>query len=475
MVKCITTRSPPTIAGMLATQGAAFSNGIPPSETSKTITYDPTTDAFIYDVNTLAAIAKPRVAGYTAPSIFGEAGLVRESGFGTGRIRLEIVDPISILDGQPYNLTFEDSEALTTYTVVSAGAISTVLKASPGRSQTTGYRNLMAGTVEVRTEGGRQLIPGTDFTLNPAAGTIQIALSAGVSAGSEITVSFQYAPLFRSRYLQGEESNLVFDGMHLFVEDDPLEVDNEQSGWIGGGSVAFDILVATAGPGRVPQPSDYEVRFYDSNVGTSFSNELPIPFEVVNLTRANMPVDVFTPDINRNGRWDLGERIIFLETLDGTQTATWEVRLDEDGQQPGDGDVLIVATRKPFSGRDAFSFTTVGAATEPALTTQELPDIYVVPNPYVATTSFEPRNPIARTERGERRLYFANVPRQCTIRIYSLAGELVNTLYHDSSLDDGKLFWNMRTKDNMNLAYGLYIFHVDSPEGSFIGKFAVIK
>ena len=33
----------------------------------------------------------------------------------------------------------------------------------------------------------------------------------------------------------------------------------------------------------------------------------------------------------------------------------------------------------------------------------------------------------------------------------------------------------MRTRDNMNLAYGLYLFHVDSPEGTFIGKFAVIK
>ena len=67
------------------------------------------------------------------------------------------------------------------------------------------------------------------------------------------------------------------------------------------------------------------------------------------------------------------------------------------------------------------------------------------------------------------------MPQQCTIRIYSVAGELVDTLHHNSTLDDGKVFWDLRTKDNMNLAYGLYIYHVDSPEGSFIGKFAVIK
>ena len=67
----------------------------------------------------------------------------------------------------------------------------------------------------------------------------------------------------------------------------------------------------------------------------------------------------------------------------------------------------------------------------------------------VATSVFEPRNPVSRSERGERRLYFANVPKTCTIRIYTLAGELVETLYHDSTLDNGKVFWDMRTRDNM--------------------------
>lgn len=72
-------------------------------------------------------------------------------------------------------------------------------------------------------------------------------------------------------------------------------------------------------------------------------------------------------------------------------------------------------------------------------------------------------------------MYFANVPPQCTIRIYTLAGELVDVIHHDSSIDDGKVFWDLRSKDNMNIAYGLYLFHVESPEGDFTGKFAVIK
>ena len=171
----------------------------------------------------------------------------------------------------------------------------------------------------------------------------------------------------------------------------------------------------------------------------------------------------------------MDEPIIFLETIDEELTATWEVRLEDVGESPGAGDAFYLITSKPFSANDVYRFRTRAAGTDATLAQQELSGIHVVPNPYVATASFEPRNPISRTERGERRLYFSGVPQQCTIRIYTLAGELVDTLYHDSTLDDGKVFWDMRTKDNMNLAYGLYLYHVESPEGTFVGKFAVIK
>jgi hypothetical protein len=36
--------------------------------------------------------------------------------------------------------------------------------------------------------------------------------------------------------------------------------------------------------------------------------------------------------------------------------------------------------------------------------------------------------------------------------------------------------WNLRTKDNLDVAPGLYVYHVEAPGfDSFIGKFAVIK
>jgi len=99
---------------------------------------------------------------------------------------------------------------------------------------------------------------------------------------------------------------------------------------------------------------------------------------------------------------------------------------------------------------------------------------YVVPNPYVGVASFEPQR-FADTGRGERRIEFRGLLQHCTIRIYTVRGELVQTLEHDGS-NDGFVAWNLRSKDNLDIAPGLYIFHVDAGAlGSHIGKFAIIK
>ena len=53
-------------------------------------------------------------------------------------------------------------------------------------------------------------------------------------------------------------------------------------------------------------------------------------------------------------------------------------------------------------------------------------------------------------------------------------GDLVQTLEHDGS-NDGYVPWDLRTKDNLDVAPGLYVFHVDGGVGENIGKFAIIK
>jgi hypothetical protein len=462
--------------GFAGGSGTGFENGIPPSETSKTITFNPTTDDFIFDVNTATVIPRPKVAGYVAPSIEAAGGIQRVSGSATGTISLRILDDLAVPADGSYMLKFARNSGNVSYSVTNENPVTATITAALGKTSTLGFPNILPESFQLFSSNGTVLQPSTDFILNSRLGSVELLTGSSVSENETLTATFKYQPISQSTLVHFEESNPIFDGMQLFVQDESLELDMEQTGWAqGGNSVAFDVSVATAGPGRVAQPSDYEITFSNDILTTGFSNNLPLPFKIVNLTRSNEQIESFAPDINRNGAWDLGEQIIFLETIDGTLTATWQVKFTDDGQSLGTGDVFFVRTTKPFSSEDVLSFSTIGARADADLVKKELRDIYVVPNPYVATNEIEPRNPVTRSERGNRRLYFANVPQKCTIRIYTVAGELVDTIVRDSSLDDGKEFWDLRTKDNMNIAFGLYIFHVESPEGSFIGKFAVIK
>jgi hypothetical protein len=111
---------------------------------------------------------------------------------------------------------------------------------------------------------------------------------------------------------------------------------------------------------------------------------------------------------------------------------------------------------------------TVGGKAQSAVATASLDDIRVVPNPYVSANVFE-TNPF------ERELHFTHLPGECTIRIYNIAGELMNTLNHNDGTSEAS--WNLRTTANQEVSPGLYVFHVSSSivSGEKIDKFLIIK
>jgi hypothetical protein len=69
-----------------------------------------------------------------------------------------------------------------------------------------------------------------------------------------------------------------------------------------------------------------------------------------------------------------------------------------------------------------------------------------------------------------------NLPEQCTIRIYTLDGDLVKQIDHPgASTDwDSKVHWDMRTRNNELVASGIYLYSVESPFGNQVGKFVII-
>ena len=52
----------------------------------------------------------------------------------------------------------------------------------------------------------------------------------------------------------------------------------------------------------------------------------------------------------------------------------------------------------------------------------------------------------------------------------------MDTIEHYGGMNDGAESWDLVSKDGMDIAYGVYVFHVDAKGiGEKIGKFAVIK
>jgi hypothetical protein len=142
---------------------------------------------------------------------------------------------------------------------------------------------------------------------------------------------------------------------------------------------------------------------------------------------------------------------------------------------PAGGDIFRITATKPYQQGDYFTYSTSSASVDEDLAKSQLEDIGVVPNPYVAQAAWERRN-LNQTGRGERRIDFINLPAECTIRIYTVAGSLVKTLIKDGGPEDGTVSWDLVTEDGMDAAFGLYIYHVDAPDvGEHLGKFALIK
>jgi hypothetical protein len=108
------------------------------------------------------------------------------------------------------------------------------------------------------------------------------------------------------------------------------------------------------------------------------------------------------------------------------------------------------------------------------LAAQDLEKIAVVPNPYIASSAFELRT--SSVGRSERRIAFINLPAKCTIRIFNLRGEIIQTFSRDAASDNGMEFWDLKTRDLQDISYGVYFYHVEAPGiGNITGKFALIK
>lgn len=100
-----------------------------------------------------------------------------------------------------------------------------------------------------------------------------------------------------------------------------------------------------------------------------------------------------------------------------------------------------------------------------------LNNVKVVPNPIYPINMWD----ISATT---RKAEFTNLPADCDIYIYNVAGDLVRHLVHktsESNDPNGTMEWDVRNKENQDIAPGIYVYVVKSGSEKKEGTFAVIR
>ncbi len=413
---------------------------IAPAESNLKISIDPITGV-VEDYGKSITIITPEapVAGYLPPSV---SRISAVSGSASGSIGYRVVDPTKVKDKHTYQITFED----TTY----RGRNN-----DPDTVRTKSYSVVDTTSKQLLVNKRRTITALDQLVLDG----VQLLFSNDNRFGRDTS---------RSRY---SRSNMWRVNM---------------TGWREG------LVIAKQEPG------DYKIVFgavgadtsteYDIDGTGTIVPPIPVNFKVLksNQNNAKLKFAFFEKDVTGgvgiySAQLDpfFTDYILILDRseADTSLHISWTVSAVFDSVRTlyAPGDTISLVTYKAFSSKDMYEFTTTAQLVDKKLAASQLDKIKVVPNPYVAAASWEERNPFP-TGRGPRSIHFTHLPQICTIRVYTITGELVATINHDSAMLDGSAEWNVLTRDELQVSYGVYIYHVEAPGvGEKVGKFAIIK
>jgi len=218
---------------------------------------------------------------------------------------------------------------------------------------------------------------------------------------------------------------------------------------------------------------------------------LKYPFYIINKLVTDSlnhheKLDCVLYDTNENGVLDWDTDRILVGYASQKETDYWWggtifafdfIQMGSQSNPTATGDTYRISFHKPLAEIDSLVFTV-----NPAINVNKsklriaMDSIKVVPNPYIATNMME--TAVANQYLNQRRrILFTHIPADCVIRIFTSSGVLVDKIEVQNEPTNGTVYWNLLSHEGLEIAAGMYIFHVKSKVtgDEKVGKFAVIK
>ncbi len=446
-----------------------LAEGIAPSENKTIIELDEAEDIRAIGQNVAVVTPHQLAAGYVPPSVEPDASSFQ---LGTGTVEAQILAGRSLKTDHTYGVTF------------SVDTLETVSNYDHGIRYTNN-----AIIVKDLTDGSRIVYQDSPdyFAYNNLVEDEETGLWT-LKTDEPITTD-------------------IFDGLRLHIEGQVSEStwDFVNTGWLTGDAALF--VIPSARESKL-FPWDYDIVFTeqpDAYTGritvktmrdergdrldrTELITEVPFSFYVVNRSHTDSTgapelMDMVVHDKNGSGQFEILQDRILVGPVNskgwwaGTIFVLDFRSITDEANLPEPGDVYRVRFRRPFTAEDQILFTVrEGSGLDEKALKSTMKQIKAVPNPYVATNAMEPAvsNPLLNQR---RRLLFTHLPARCTVKIYTVSGALVDVIEVDNPADDGITHWDLLTQEGLEVAAGMYIFHVRASDtgDEMFGKFAIIK
>ena len=404
------------------------------------------------------------------------------TGDGDGNVKLIVVDP-EALTGDEYRVIFEGEEKVNAYSFINYTKKDTIISdCTDFAIDTTGAIIIDGFKLSVHNEGLEQINPLKNSRVKEVAelkgpGGFDLDEPRDVFEHFNSTGDWEITSY-------GHESELL---QNINIEDKyAIGYHNYEIRFNSTGSQYY-----TTGSqfsffpwARDDSLADERVPFEIWDMGRSGTDEDDQRLVIKTLDDyASMRIDSIRVD--RNGQWsqlangDWEPIFAYLpdspyqEPLPLTSGSLRDHRVFKFGKViirgnlPAEGTVIGIIPWKPLSSNDVFSVTATAPDTKNyASAKANLDDISVFPNPF---SGFSNLSGYIKQDF----MRFTNLPTQCTVRIFSLAGVFVRRI--EKNDDNPWLDWDLKNNTGRIVGSGVYIAHIEMPHiGEKVMKLAII-